>query len=243
MASSAQAQRRGVLAAWIIALALFGTAISTAQTTITPVAAWPLEEGTGFETRESERGDAAPIHGASWVATEAGHALRFDGVDDYLDGGKGVAAQLTVPITLEIWVHPEQPARGEPGIFGTWFEGYALTYYRGACWFYIGSGANKVHAPLPVGQWSHVVATFDGTDLKLYLNGQKPVSNKSTFETIPSAGPIRVGAISPSADATPTSFFAGMVASARIYNARWTGKPWLTATTWKPAVMARCPSP
>ena len=122
---------------------------------------------------ERVSGVQATVHGASLAASSAGRVFAFDGIDDYVDGGAVAAGDLRGPLSLEVWVHPDQPAQGEPGIFGKWFDAYALTYYRGSCWFYIGSGANKVHAPLPTGEWTHIVATFNGAGLCLYLNGER----------------------------------------------------------------------
>ena len=202
-----------------IALAVaFVLHTAAAQSPPAPVAQWDFSEGAGVETAEAIGGGFARIHGATWVPQGDGFALRFDGIDDYVDGGAVPAARLDGPLTLETWVHPDQPATGEPGIFGAWFESFALTFYRGSCWFYIGSGANKVHAPLPVGAWSHIVATFDGTDLRLYINGEKAGRSGSTFDHTPPSEHITMGGIAPGAGTAPASYFPGMIGSARLYD-------------------------
>jgi len=192
----------------------------------TPVAEWDLDEGQGVQTVERVSGAEATLHGANWIAAGSDSGLQFNGTDAYVDGGAPGAADRRGALSLEVWVHPDQPAIGEPGIFGKWFDSFALTYYRGACWFYIGSGANKVHAPLPVGRWTHVVATFDGAELRLYLNGEKAGRAPSSFAEAPPGEHVYVGAIAPNASTPPTRFFAGKVGAAALFD---------RALTWREA--------
>ena len=83
------------------------------------VARWDFDDGSGVHIKDSSGlGNQGTIHGAKRVAVGNGYALRFDGVDDYVDCGNGESLNLLGPLTLEAWVKPEAPPRGEPGILG-----------------------------------------------------------------------------------------------------------------------------
>lgn len=167
-------------------------------------------------------GNANPgqLHGAQWIPQGDGHALRFSGDDQYVVVGTPKSLDITGPITLEAWVHPERIPDAEVGIFGKAIRSYGLTYYKdGSCYWYIGSGGNKCSAPLAPGLWIHLVGTFDGETLRLYVNGTLADQTKSEFDTIPSDSAFQIGRIrvNTGADAV-TPGFPGLIDDVRVYS-------------------------
>ena len=161
-----------------------------------PVAAWNCDEGQGSVVHDTSGKNHGRIHGAEWVAAGAGHALRFDGVDDHVDCGNDPSLDLRGPLTLIAWVHPDKPAIAEPGVVGKFFETYALTYYKtGSCYLYISSGGNNVNGSVTVGQWSHVAGVFDGRAMRFYVNGRETSSRKSGFPAAKPGGRFRMGCV------------------------------------------------
>ena len=190
------------------------------------VAHWDFDEGKGDVLHDiSGNKNDGKIRGAKWVKCGKGYALRFDGKDDYVDCGNGKSLDVTGPITLEAWVYPEAvPERGEPGIVGKFYESYTFTYYaNGACYWYISGGGNNCRTPLAVGSWYHVVGTFDGATMRLYVNGKAEGFRKSQFKTVKSGKNFFMGCIvgDPTA-ADPayhgTAHFDGMIDQVRVYN-------------------------
>ena len=58
---------------------------------------------------ESGNGNDGEIHGAAFVDSPKGHALRFNGAGDYVDCGTGKSLQqLELAGTIELWVKPEE---------------------------------------------------------------------------------------------------------------------------------------
>ena len=58
------------------------------------VGCWTFDEGQGQVLHDaSGRGNDGQIRGAAWVKSGSGHALLFDGVDDYVDCGSGASLQ------------------------------------------------------------------------------------------------------------------------------------------------------
>lgn len=160
------------------------------------------------------------LRGARWVPQGDGHALRFSGDDQYVDMGSPEALNITGPVTLEAWVHPERIPDAEPGILGKSFGSYGLTWYKdGSCYWYVGSGGNKCHAPVATGAWFHLVGTFDGAALSLYVNGALADTAKSEFDAIPPDTTFQIGRIRANTGSdAPTAGFPGLVDDVRVYS-------------------------
>ena len=136
---------------------------------------------------------------ASTAHVGAGIALDFDGVDDWVDcsgggGAKVSASSLSLPttaITVEAWV--------KPGVYNTWdaivsflqdngsFErgwdlelrsgnkfGFTLKSTGTSALTYMETGKS-----FEVDEWYHIAGTYDGTTMKLYVNGILEASSTS----------------------------------------------------------------
>ena len=159
---------------------------------------WGFDEGRGTTLGDSSgKGNHGRIEGAKWVKSGDGYALEFDGLDDFVDCGNDLSLDIRGPLTLAAWIRPSTASPKEPGVVGKYFESYALTLYRGGCWWYISSGGNNLKAPLKTGQWHHVVGTFDGRDMRLYVNGVEHGRKKSKFRNVASGKNFLMGRIVP----------------------------------------------
>ena len=83
-------------------------------------------------------------------------------------------------ISISAWLKPSSatPAQYETAVFkssdGNWTDGYGLAHYEGSSNinFYINNWETKVvSSSLTAGVYSHVVGTYDGSTLNLYING------------------------------------------------------------------------
>ncbi len=109
-----------------------------------------------------------------------GNALNFDGSGDYVTG-TGINTSLTA-FTIEAWINHNSlngtvqryitlaPETAVLRYDGTIYGGYkALHFYikrqNGSLFGF------KADSVLVTGEWMHVAGTFDGNNLKLYLNG------------------------------------------------------------------------
>lgn len=190
------------------------------------VAEWTFEEGKGEVAADASgnNNDGALRNNPEWVEDGIGTALKFDGVDDYVDCGATETLEIKKQISLEAWVYPIEPSSGagEPLILGKGIYAYGLVYNPGTIWFYISSGGWHCVSEIPTKEWTHVVGTYDGKKMRLYING-----NFYTGYTMPQPDtPIKNPEIATYTKQKCTvligsrgdAHFRGMVDNARIYN-------------------------
>lgn len=184
------------------------------------VAHWALDEGSGERTQDIVSGTEGRLRGAKWTPCGKGYALKFGTEDSGLDCGTVPAVDLTGPLTVEAWVYPERVPSSETGIAGKSFESYALTAYGdGRFYWYVGSGGNKCSAAIPVRKWTHLAGLFDGTSLKLYVNGKLQETRPSQFTEANHDGNFRIGCIARRANETDlTDTFPGQIGVVRVYD-------------------------
>jgi hypothetical protein len=128
------------------------------------------------EGQEYNAADPAPA-GARKVVNlpqVAGQACDFQG--NYLSTTKAI--QIPEQFTLEFWYNPRQNATSEKWIIGEQ-NGMRITQFGNELRFYIsdngilrGPAIANLSAIASGGDaWNHVAAVYDGTTLRLYLNG------------------------------------------------------------------------
>jgi len=110
-----------------------------------------------------------------------GNCLEFDGIDDTVTG-TGVNTSITT-FTMEAWVYHNTLPTGAIQRYLTLRPEVAALRYDGSSYggerslhFYIkrANGSHwslRVHNVLVTGKWMHVAGTYDGTSMRLYLNG------------------------------------------------------------------------
>ncbi len=214
--------RADVKNAWIVLFLLCSGVAADGERGL--VGHWDFNEGKGQVLRDVSGNDShGTVHGARWVDDGAGHALRFDGVDDYVDCGNDSTLDIRGPVTLSAWVRPVSAGANEAGIAGKPFDSYGLTLYRGGCWWYISGGGNNVRAPITTGRWHHVAGTFDGKRLRLYVNGAESAGGDSKHKTVNPGKNFLMGVLAPNpADLTAAKhtgrFFEGLLDEVKVYN-------------------------
>jgi len=117
-------------------------------------------------------------HGAITGATWGAGALGFDG-SDYVNVPLTDKLTITDAITLSVWVRrTSNDYTVHRGIVAT--NAYPTPYLlritqTGGTLLWLVDAASVVSvagAVLPLDEWAHVVATYDGANLRLYRNGE-----------------------------------------------------------------------
>jgi len=114
--------------------------------------------------------------------TIAGNCLEFDGTGDYISGS-GIDTSMGA-ITIEAWVYHNSLPAGDIQRYVTIAPELAVLRYDGSAsgdagelHFYVkkangSSYSVRADSILATGEWMHIAGTYDGTDMKLYLNGK-----------------------------------------------------------------------
>jgi hypothetical protein len=189
------------------------------------VAAFSFNEGTGAAVGDVYGlGNAGAISGASWSFTgKFGGALSFDGVDDWVTVADADSLDLTSGMTLEAWVKPSvtrnwstviEKERTPSLAYALYANSDAVFGNRPITQLWIDGQGRDVRgdSTLPTGVWTHLAATYDGSALRLYVNGVQVASESRTGTIATSTGPLRIGGNSVS-----NGFFNGLIDEVRIY--------------------------
>ena len=112
----------------------------------------------------------------SLKAQISGFALHYDGVDDYVNFGNPATFNVGTTVTYELWIKPDSGASGF--LFNKWVvfqEDKQITYSSGRVGFYlfdVFGGTALFSSPIiPELHYTHIAATYDGSEAKLYING------------------------------------------------------------------------
>jgi chitodextrinase len=200
------------------------TATTTTLATVSGlVAAYSFDEGTGTTvTDRSGNGNTGTLSNTSWTnAGKYGNALVFNGTSSRVTINDAPSLRLTSAMTLEAWVNPSTVTSAwrdviyKGGNDNYYLEGTSsLSGVPGAGATVGSTDATIVGtAALAVNTWTHLALTYDGTALRLYVNGVQVSSQPITGSILTSATPLQIGS-----DNVFGQYFAGMIDEVRVYN-------------------------
>ena len=187
------------------------------------VAAWGFNEGSGSTTADaSGKGHTGTLSNATWTAGgKFGAALSFDGSSSWVTVADAPDLDLSDGMTLEAWVRPSALGTSWRTVLfkersgGVVYSLYA-NQYSGlpVGQVYIGGEQNATGtAQLPLDTWTHVAVTFDGTSLRLYVDGTLTNTTAISGAMSGSDGPLRIGG-----NAIWNEWFDGLIDELRIYD-------------------------
>jgi hypothetical protein len=162
--------------------------------------------------------------GTDWVAdTSAGgvRALDFDGTNDYVNAS--TAGVITGSnLSVSVWVNIARTLSTTQGIVVKNNNGasnnYGLWAFSGGVrfWVHTASGVRSAIASPSLNTWVHLCGTYDGSNLRIYLNGSLIQTVAGTGNIVTAAEPFWIGAIP--LGGTPIAPLLGRVDDARIWN-------------------------
>jgi len=182
---------------------------------------WKLDDATGdTATDSSGNSNDGILMPNSPVWTSDGvinGALYFDGIDDYVEIPDDPSLDITDEITLMAWVYPENwdnddwttddgtaenaiITKAEDGDVGVWNLHYK-TNAKGFRFELNGGDNNEdyginIYEEMPsteLNNWYHVAGTYDGSQVKLYINGEMVSSEPYTHLIDTNEAPLRFG--------------------------------------------------
>ncbi|OGE98126.1 MAG: hypothetical protein A3G89_01015 [Candidatus Doudnabacteria bacterium RIFCSPLOWO2_12_FULL_42_9] len=137
-------------------------------------------DSTNFDNDGDANGSMAA---GAQAAGKIGGSLDFDGTDDYIDVGAGVGIDFdsSSSLTLEAWAKLEDTNQSSPVIVArqddatgeyTLFFGEA-TDKTPSIYLNVSAWNEKIDAAsaLSPDTWYHIAATYDGSNVRMYING------------------------------------------------------------------------
>ena len=190
------------------------------------VAAFGFEEGSGTSAADrSNNGNTGTISGATWTTSgKFGKALSFDGVNDWVTIAHAPELSLTTGMTLEAWVYPTVNGNGLWRAVVFKEQAGSLVYALNASdavdslpVYEVASAASGVIAArggsqLPLNAWTHLAATYDGTTMRVFVNGVQVGTTAGSGNLLTSTGSLRIGGN------IWGGYFQGRIDEVRIFN-------------------------
>jgi hypothetical protein len=190
---------------------------------------WPLDDaakGTAAAALGATAGSYRGSHAAAAsgpLAAQGGLGASFDGSSSAVTVPPDGSGSGTSPYTFELWARPtsvdgvyrflvshEETLAGKREGTGIWLSKSGLGFERWSG----GVGASITDAKgLPLNTWSQVSASFDGTTMRLYVDGVLVGSRATAAPLSALAGPLVIGA----GAGARTGFFAGDLADVALY--------------------------
>ena len=175
--------------------------------------------GTVWNDLSGNGNNGTLVNGVGYSSNNSG-IMSFDGTNDYVDAPNGIYPASG--ITISAWVYLNSNARYSYNVMGSinspnWFimpmypqNGWVYFYLRGD------DGTQRAlnTTTCPINQWVHITETFNGTQMKIYFNGNEIVSSNQTFNyTQINLQTFKVGQ-----RGDIESYFSGNISNVSIYN-------------------------
>jgi hypothetical protein len=186
------------------------------------VAAYGFNETSGVQVADaSGQSNTGTISNATHTTTgKFGGALSFNGTSAWVTVADAASLKLTNGMTIEAWVNPTTGSGWRAVVLKETSNGLAYALYSA-------NNASRpegyVHTNADIGDagtaavalntWTHLAVTFDGSTLRMFVNGVQVSSASVTGSMGASTGPLRIGG-----DSVWGEYFKGQIDEVRIYN-------------------------
>jgi hypothetical protein len=192
---------------------------------------WWRAEGTGSDAAGPNTG--VLINAVAFSPGRVGQSFDLDGSSAHIRIPDSPSLHFTNAMSIEGWIYPTQVGGAYHDIFTKWdiFSGFDQRSYgtgiipNGTFAFTLCPDGTTTTIVIqstnvvPVNQWTHFVDTYDGSKVRLYLNGTLQVEAAYTSGIFPGNGAVGIGATvgtgSPGQFISP---FQGKIDEISIYN-------------------------
>jgi hypothetical protein len=184
------------------------------------IAYYPMEKGEGEILHDGALDNTVQINGATWTTGQVGNnSLNFDASSVDKVNANELDPFIEPPLSISFWIKPESMgdqvifdhdgrltiSTGTPPTGTTGNDEIGFGIYDGSSWNNILTGSKSS------GSWYHIVSLYDGTNMRLYVNGAKVGTNTSSKLATKNEG-TELGARG------TTDPYNGLIEDFRVYN-------------------------
>jgi hypothetical protein len=191
------------------------------------VAAYGFDEASGTNAFDASGNNlTGTVNGATRTASgRFGGALSFNGTNSTVTVASAAPLDLTTGMTLEAWVNPSSLGSAWRNVIikerpnGEVFNLYAHTDSgRPVAYIVRASAPNAPQdvqgsTAIPLNSWTHLAVTYDGSVLRLYVNGAEAGNRTVSGSLVTSTGALRIGG-----NSVWGEYFTGLIDEVRVYN-------------------------
>ena len=192
------------------------------------VAWWKMDEAAGSDTAAdaSGNGNTATLTGlnpaSAWTTGRTGGALKCDGSGGALVNDSVSLDGITTGVTIAAWVNRLSATTGFSAVLSretgtTNGQYYWLGLSGDDAEFYGLSGVLST-TTVPMGIWTHMAATHDGTTARIYVNGAQVTSKSSSDVFKADTSKLTICGNQNDASGAITELWNGLVDDLQLYN-------------------------
>lgn len=209
------------LTSFVLVATLVGTSLAQ-DVDPSLVGWWTFDEGTGSVAGDSSgNGNDGTLNGpVEWTADgKIGGAMKFTGPYNYVSVPSSPELNPTSAITIAAWINPSWTGNNRILQKGRSDNQYRLIKEWGDNTKFHLSGVGELFPQEvlpPLGEWTHLAATYDGSSMKLYFDGIVVAEMAASGDIATSDEPLIIGnkhETAPGGDE-----FNGMLDDVRIYS-------------------------
>jgi hypothetical protein len=189
------------------------------------VCAWAFDEVGGSDALDSAgTNHARLVNGATREPGLFGGAACFDGVSDLALAQANSTLDFNHPFSLSLWLKPALTVNSNSSRMavlkktGSYWLAFNYPNNDGKLVFSINTDTPRIKAGLTMqwdsDRWYHVACTYDGSAMRIYVNGILEGMRFTSTAVKSSLGPLQLGG-----DLDGFGYFAGCLDDVRLY--RW----------------------
>ena len=202
------------------------------------VGCWDFDEGSGVTAIDSSGiGNHGLIVNATYTGddippqSQSGYSLIFNNTQSgnaysYVTVPDNSSLRPSSGLTLAAWIKTDITEQRSCVIISKQYgssyrDSFALLYGGGSVSFVLDSGADYrgISTAKPsVDEWHYIVGTYNGSSMRLYVDGVERVHDTFTGAIAYDDNPVLIGAACDNANHTPDAGWNGTIDDVMIYN-------------------------